>query len=138
MNARLGNKAIEIARALRVEKISGKSFHVSFLARKNRIVCMGWNDYNKHHPYHKFGHYKNYKGFTDNYRPSLHGELSCIIRMGLEDLSDFTFINCRINNNDEVAMSKCCLNCERILRQVGVKDFYYTTNEGTFEKMILN
>ena len=137
MNQYICQKLIEVARAMKGEKSTGKSFHVTGIIRQNKIVCIGWNNYNKQHPAHRFGAYENYKGFTDRFRPGIHSEISAIIKMGQEDLSGYSMVNIRINNNFQVAMSKCCPNCERVIRQLGLKRLFYTTNLGNFEELNL-
>ncbi len=136
MNLKLGNRLVEIAKAMKPKYESGKSFHISALLRKNKISCLGWNNYNKHHLAHRFGAYRNYKGFTENYRPSIHSESSVAVKMGLDDLSDYTLVNIRINNNNQVALSAPCPNCfEQIILGLGIKKVFYSTNEGLFEQL---
>lgn len=118
------NKLEEITRALKSSKQTGKSFHTTFAFRGNKLLSIGINNYNKHHPSHKFGKYKPTKG-SGIYVPGIHSEVSALIKLGLEDCSDITFVNFRINNNGTLANSKPCLNCKRVLEQVGYKKIWY-------------
>ncbi len=138
MNIYLGQKIVEIARALKPNRATGQFFHVSCLVRRNRIVCIGWNNYNKSHPIRRFGKYENYKGFSDTYKASLHAEIATVIKMGEEDLSNYSMINVRIGNFNQVAISKCCPNCARVLRSLGLPIIYYTNQDGNFEEMLFN
>ena len=136
MNQRIGEKLIELARAMKPRKATGQYFHISSLIRKNRIICVGWNDYTRYHPSYKFGNYENYKGFTNAYKPSIHSEISSIIRFGEEDLSEMTLVNIRIGNMNQVALSKPCFNCQRVLKQLNIKRIYYSNNVGEFEEFV--
>lgn len=116
----------EISRALKPSKQTGKSFHTTFAFRGNKLLAIGFNNYNKLHPRHKFGEYKP-KEKSDNckYNACIHSETSCIIKLGLEDCRGISFINLRIDNNDDLAISKPCINCQRLLEQVGYKRVVY-------------
>lgn len=136
MNQKLASRLIEIARAMKPNLVSGKSWHITAIIKQGKIICVGWNNYNRLHPAHIFGEYKNYKGFTDKFRPGLHSEISALIKMGQEDLTGHILVNLRINNNNAVALSKPCPNCEKILRSLLIKRVYYSTNTGEFEELV--
>jgi deoxycytidylate deaminase len=125
------NSYVELARALRGSKQTGQCFHVTFLCKKRKVLAIGINSYIKLCPSHKFGVYKpNKVDRTDRYIPGLHSEVSAIIKSGYTDCKDLTFFNIRINNNDQVASSKPCPNCYRVLKQVGFKAIYYFDAKG--------
>jgi len=113
-----------ITRSLKPIHQNGRNFHATFVYRKNKLVCIAHNDYSKLHPYHKFGHYKS-KYDDAEYAPGIHSECSALIKMGIEDCSDLTFINIRIDNRDNAAVSKPCVNCQGILNQVGFKKIWF-------------
>jgi hypothetical protein len=113
-----------ITRALKPIHQNGRNFHATFVYNKNKLICIAHNDYAKIHPYHKFGKYQSkYDDVT--YNPGIHSECSALIKMGMEDCSDLTFINIRIDNRDLAAISKPCINCQHILDQVGYKKLWY-------------
>lgn len=114
----------DIARSLKPVHQSGRNFHATFVYRKNKLICVAHNDYTKIHPYHKFGRYKS-KYIGAEYCPGIHSECSALIKMGLEDCSDLTFINVRIDNRNKAAVSKPCINCQGILNQVGFKKIWF-------------
>ncbi len=134
MNLRLTNKLVEISRAMKPIRATGQFFHTSSLIRKNRVVCIGWNNYLKGHPEKRFGKYENYKGFPGTYKSSLHAEISSIIKLGEEDLSDYVMVNIRVGNFNQITMSKACLNCQRVLKSLGLKSLYYSNEQGNFEQ----
>lgn len=115
-----------ISKALKPVHQNGRSFHVSFVYNKKKLVCIANNDYNKQHPYHRFGKYKSkYDDRQNEYVPGVHAECSALIKMGLEDCSHLTMVNIRVDNNNKPAISKPCSNCEALLRQVGIKKVWY-------------
>jgi deoxycytidylate deaminase len=135
MNQRLFSRCIEVSRALKPVKATGRAFHTTFAVKKGKIVCIGWNDYNKMHRSHKFGVYSSHKDLPSGYKASLHSEVACIIRLGEENLSDFDIVNVRIDNNNFVAQSKPCPNCQRVLYDLSPKSIHYSIGELKFEKL---
>ena len=118
------HKLENITKALKHTHQTGRSFHTTFVFNKKKLVCIANNDYSKQHRYHKFGHYKA-KVNTGNYIAGIHSECSAIIKMGLEDCSSLTFVNIRIDNRNEVAVSKPCDNCQALLNSIGYKKIWY-------------
>ena len=112
-----------LAKALKPLNQSGQSFHATFVYHGNKLICIANNDYSRLHPYHKFGQYIATK--NGNYIAGLHGETAALIKMGLEDCSHLTFVNVRIDNKGNAAISKPCLNCQRLLTQTGYKSIWY-------------
>lgn len=122
---------IEIARALKGKHQTGQFFHVTFICRKRKVISIGINNYNKLCPEHKFGSYKPIKTERqETYIPGVHSEISAIIKAGREDCSDLCFFNIRIGNNNQIAPSKPCVNCQRVLNQLGYKAIYYFDTKG--------
>jgi hypothetical protein len=136
MNKKMEERLVEISKALKMQKNSGKSFHVSFALMHNRIICIGWNDYNKGHSVKKFGKYKNYKEFPSEYRPSRHSETHLIIKLGEECLKNYEIVNVRIGSDGNPAMAAPCKNClESVLLPYGAKNIFYTNTGGEFIKL---
>lgn len=127
-------KCAEITKALKPQKQNGRSFHTTFIFHKSRILSIGHNDYRKMHPYHRMGKYVGYKTNPHLYQSALHSEISAILKLGEEDLRKYTVVNVRIDGNNNLALSKPCPNCERVLRQVGFKRLWYSTKNG-FEEL---
>lgn len=117
----------EITKALKPIHQSGKSFHVTAVYRKNKMLCIAHNNYNKEHPYYKFGEYTPIKG--GKYSAGIHSETAALIKLGFEDCSDLTFVNIRIDNNGNPAISKPCENCQRVLDQIGYKRIWFYDGE---------
>lgn len=128
---------IEIAYALKPASQTGQFFHLTFVCSKKKILAIGINNYHKILDSRKWGEYKPCK--TDNvssYRPGIHSEISALIKLGREDCSDLDFFNIRIGNNGEVMVSKPCLNCQRVLNQIGYKNIYYFDENKVLKRYI--
>lgn len=124
----------EITKALKPTKQTGKCFHTTFAFKGNKMLAIGYNNYNKLHPHHKFGVYEPTKDINSNYTAGIHSEISCLIKLGIEDCDDVTFVNIRIDNNDKPAISKPCANCECILDQIGHKKIWFFDGEKYINK----
>lgn len=120
---------IEIAKALKPVKQTGRFFHVTFVCRKRKTLAIGINDYRKLNDAKKWGEYVPLKNADSEYIAGIHSEISALIKNGIEDCSDLDFYNIRITNSNQIAMSKPCGNCQRVLKQVGYKNFYYFDDE---------
>jgi deoxycytidylate deaminase len=137
MNKKVFDRLIEISKAMKNRRQTGMRFHTTFFLKKGKIICVGWNDYNKLHRSHKFGEYKAHKAsfsFKGSYQPSLHSECAAIIKLGETDLSEYEICNVRIDNNLNIALSKPCPNCLTLISSLNPKKIYYSTQDG-FEEI---
>jgi deoxycytidylate deaminase len=123
--------SVEIARALRPLHSSGRCFHVTTIYDKNKLIVIGANNYNKTHP--KAYLYRKTEAEAD-YIPTIHSELSAILKIGEEDCSDLLFFNVRIDRNDKVTNSHPCSGCTLLLQQTGFKKLFYSTDSGDYKE----
>lgn len=130
MNNRL-NRIIELAKCLKPEKQSGQHYVVAGAMLGSRLVALGFNDYNKEHPRHKFGEYKPTRGDSQNYKPSVHAEIDLIRRLK-HDPQDVTFYVVRIDNNNQVALARPCLNCQKQFDKLGFRRIIYSISNNEF------
>jgi deoxycytidylate deaminase len=138
MNQKLYSRLLEVAKALKNRTQTGAKHHSSFLVKKGKIVCIGVNNYNKQHPAHRYGEYKDSHKFTrDAYRASLHSEISLLIRSGLESWEGHELVNIRVDNNGNAAMSRCCPNCERVVNMLSPNRVFYSLDDNTYQEMEL-
>lgn len=129
MNQKLVDRYIEVARALRPKRQNGRSFHITCIFDKRKLLSIGVNDYTKDHPRHKYGVYLPTKpGF--NYTSGIHSECRAIEKLVNTSYSKLKVLNIRIDNNGEVNLSKPCLNCEKLIKKLGFKRVFYTTKDG--------
>lgn len=120
--------AVNIAKAMFSKGVSsnGRTFNCTFAYHKSKLLAIGMNDYKKIMSGYIPKLNTHFKQFGESsYVPSLHGEMSCIIKLGHEDCSDIDFFSVRINKNGKCCNSKPCSNCARILHQVGFKHVYF-------------
>ena len=60
-----------------------------------------------------------------------HAELGCILGIAREVTTGADIYVCRVNKQNEFRLSKPCKMCHEILKHVGVKREYYTTDNGS-------
>lgn len=110
------------------KKMSKKSNHPyhkigGCVVNKSRVISLGFNKYKTHaKSNHPFQH--------------IHCELDCILGVEEDVLKDCTLYLYRENKNGNVAMSKPCIWCDKLLRSVGIKRIYYT-DYGSYKEEIL-
>lgn len=117
-----------MAKALKGNAQTGRAFHVTIAVYKKKILAIGINNYNRTVYRTRFGKYK--VDGVKSYIPSMHSEISCLLKVGREDCSDIEFFNIRIDNNNKPAASFPCSNCLNTLNQVGFKKIYYINENG--------
>lgn len=124
-------KYIDITKALMFDNFRAKTFHTTFIVKKNKIQKIGINA-PKTHPANLKYAYQGKTGIDIRHTVGLHSELSAILKYGKEDCSDCIFVNVRIDKNNNPTMSCPCLGCQDLLMQVGFKKLYYTNENGEF------
>lgn len=122
MNHRVFSSCIQKAFEL-IELPNCKRKHFSFILHKRKLVSIGWNNAWYTHPLaKKFGHRFE----------STHSELAAIknLQYPVSFLDKCRVVNVRVNRHGLVLMSKPCPSCENMLKFFGVKEIWYSTNEG--------
>lgn len=101
----------------------------------HRIISSASNSNSKTHPLQK--KYNKYR-FTDDGDHKQHAELAALvplIRDGV-DLSNATIYVYRVHKNGTLAMSRPCPSCMQLIKDVGIKRVFYTTEDGyAYEKI---
>lgn len=104
------------------------SIHFSALMSGKRIVSLGNNAKRKTHPLClKYG-----TRFA-----AIHSELDCILHFPYtpQFLKEFTLVNLRFLRNGNVAIAKPCTSCQKLLRDFGISEVYYTDYNRGFSKL---
>ena len=130
------NKAKESSKLSDFNKI-----HIGCIAvYKNNIIAKGYNT-NKTNPLQKlYNHYRKLEwvnGVQPN--PKLHAEMMCILKIMHLDI-DFSKIKIYVYRQDlngNLAMCRPCKACMKAIKDLGIKNIYYTTNEGYIHEVIL-
>ena len=104
------------------------------------IIGIGCNC-NKTHPIQKF--YNRYRKQSDLLLPKLHAEINCINSIRHLDIN-FSRVKLyiyRIRKDQPFGLSRPCPSCMAAINDLGIKDIYYTTNDGyaheRLEKLII-
>lgn len=109
-----------------------RKIHIGCIAvYQGNIISIGCNT-NKTHPAQKY--YNNYRHYNapDNFIPKLHAEINCINSIKHFDInfSKVKLYIYRIRNDQPYGMSRPCPSCMAAIRDLGIRDIYYTTNNG--------
>lgn len=129
--SRLERKLIDQSRILAPVLCEGRCRHLSFICRRNKIVCMGANSYSKTHPISsRFNHLGSCR----------HSEVSALVNFPLpnSEINRYDIYNVRISKSGEIRLAKPCKNCQRLLTHFNVKKIFFSTDEGTFSHMELS
>lgn len=97
--------------------------------RKKKPIGLGYNHNVKTHPLMKRYHVRH------SFR--IHAELNAILSVRHKhDLTDCTLVVYRETKKGDLALSKPCEECTKIIKSFGIKEIRYTTAEGwSKEKM---
>ena len=93
----------------------------AILVHRNSIVSIGMNSY-KTHPL--------IAARTE--WPFLHAEQHAIIRAGVDNCEGLDLYIARVLKNNDLALSKPCKVCIELIKDVGIKNIYYSTNAKEF------
>jgi len=93
----------------------------AILVHRNSIVSVGMNSY-KTHPLMA----------ARTKWPFLHAEQNAIIRAGLDNCEGLDLYIARVLKNNTLALSKPCKVCIKLIKDVGIKNVYYSTNAKKF------
>lgn len=128
------DKARQIAMISDYQKI-----HIGCVAvYQGNIIGIGCNC-NKTHPRQKF--YNKYRKRSDTLLPKLHAEISCINSLKNLDInfSKVKLYIYRIRKDQPFGLSRPCPSCMAAIQDMGIKDIYYTTNDGhAYERLEKN
>ena len=130
--ARKFARLIEVARALKLTKQEGPSFHVSFILKGAKPIVIGTNSYTKRNMVSL--RYKATK-HDGAYVAGVHSEMDSLGKIKYQDQENLTLVNIRIDNNGNLANSCPCPNCAYVLgRTPSIKKIFYSTSAGDFKR----
>lgn len=104
--------------------------HVGCVAvYQGQVIALGCNS-NKTHPTQKF--YNRFREESDVLLPKLHAEINCINQLKWMNVnfSKVKLYIYRIGNDRDFRMARPCPSCMAAIKDLGIKDIYYTTNDG--------
>lgn len=114
-----------------------KKPHVGCVAvYQGQIIGIGCNC-NKTHPTQQF--YNRYRIQSNELPPKLHAEISCInqIKNLNINFAKVKFYIYRTRKDQPFGMGRPCPSCMAAIKDLGVKEIYYTTDEGYCHEKIL-
>ena len=125
------------AKAKRIAAISDyHKIHIGCVAvYQGNVIGIACNT-NKTHPTQKY--YNRFREESDVLMPKLHAEINCINQIKHLDInfSKVKLYIYRIRNDKPYGMSRPCPSCMAAIKDLGIRDIYYTTNDGyVYEKL---
>lgn len=114
-------------------------FHIGCIAiYQGIIIGIGCNT-NKTHPMQKYyNKYRDSWNKDGNIPPSLHAEINCLnsIRHLNINFSKAKLYIYRIRKDQPFGLARPCPSCMAAIKDLGIKEIYYTTNDGySYEKL---
>lgn len=104
----------------------GRTFNVCFVVKKSQVLAIGLNDYDRNMSGYNRRLKTVYKKYGEkSYVPSLHAEVSSILKIGVDDCSSLSFYCIRLDRRCHCVNSQPCANCMRMLRMVRAKNIYF-------------
>ena len=117
-------------------KSTYKRVHIgAVIVRKNQVIAEGANLEKSHPVQKKFDKYNPCK--REDFKHFLHAEVAAIIKTGQTDLSDCAIYIYREDKTGKLAMCRPCPTCVALIKAVGIKKIFYSTEEGFCEETIV-
>lgn len=113
-----------------------KNVHVGCVAiYQGNIIGIACNC-NKTHPSQKY--YNQYRIKSEVMLPKLHAEINCInqIRNLNINFSKIKLYIYRIRKDQPFGLSRPCPSCMAAIKDLGIRDIFYTTNDGYVHERI--
>ena len=131
-------------KAKQIAEISDfKKVHIGCVAiYKGNIVGIGCNT-NKTHPVQKYyNQFRNPDGEDISMvaMPKLHAEINCLNQLKHMNVnfSKVKLYIYRMRNDRPYGMARPCPSCMAAIRDLGIRDIYYTTNDGFVHERLEN
>ena len=114
--------------------------HIGCIAiYNNSIISVGWNK-SKTHPLQKY--YNKFRNFneTSNTIHSIHAEIDCISKIQYMDIKwdKVKIFVYREMLDGNIGMARPCEACMAYIKDMGIKNIYYTTNDGFAHEVLTN
>lgn len=96
---------------------------------QGQVIGLGCNS-NKTHPVQKY--YNRYREQSNNMLPKLHAEISCLNQIKNLDIK-FAKVKLyiyRTRNDQPYGLARPCPSCMAAIKDLGINEIYYTTNDG--------
>lgn len=78
---------------------------------------------------------KSSPGLVPFYRyPHFHAEAAAIFAAGDRSIGSDLFV-ARVRRDNTLAMAKPCKGCQKLIKQYGIRNVYYSVEDGTYVKL---
>lgn len=104
---------------------------------QGNVIGIGYNC-NKTHPMQQY--YNRYRNNFTGQLPTLHAEMNCIkqIKKLNVNFSKVQLYIYRIRKDQPFGLSRPCPSCMAAIKDLGIQDIHYTTNDGYAYERIQN
>lgn len=105
---------------------------------QGQVIGLGCNC-NKTHPTQYY--YNRYRKQSDSMLPKLHAEIHCLNQIKNLDInfSKIKLYVYRIRKVQPFGLARPCPSCMAAIKDLGIRDIYYTTNDGySYERLANN
>lgn len=124
-------KSLDLAYSIFPGEFDTKTFHLSFLFDKNRLLGIGQNSLKTHTR-------NRYNCEYDLGKKGTCSELNLFL--GLKnrniDWKRSSLVNVRIDRNNKTAIAKPCDSCINLIKYLGIRIIYYTVEGEKYEKVV--
>lgn len=112
--------------------------HVGCIAvYQGNVIAIGYNTHKTHPRQQYYNRFRTHYG-DNNYFPKMHAEIHCLnaIRNLNINFSKVKLYIYRIRKDQDFGLSRPCASCMAAIKDLGIRQIYYTTNEGyVYEKL---
>jgi len=117
MNKRILSKALNIASLLQGQK---QRISAIVADKKGNILSIGTNSYSKSHPL-----MAKYSRNVNKKKIYLHAEIDALLKIPYGKIPHSIYI-ARAGENNEPRLAKPCKICQQAIKDVNIKNIYYT------------
>lgn len=105
----------------------------SVIVYKNKVISIGWNVENKTNPLQEeYNRLREYDIDVNKTKSSIHAEFAAMLKIKHMNI-EFNKVNLfvyRIRKDESVGYARPCAACMGFAKKLGIKNIYYTTNDG--------
>ena len=120
----------EVARSVSKTSTCGRVSIGAVLVNGKEIISVAANDLKSHPEQYRLNRLRFQDDNADKCKNSIHAEMYCILKCKDMDLSRAKLYVYRENRLGELANCRPCPACMKKIRDVGIREIYYTTNDG--------
>lgn len=110
------------------------------LIYKGKVMSVGWNSTKTSPLQRQLNRYRGYDVDASEAHNTLHAEVACLTKARDLDIdwgraSIFVY---RIKKDESAGLARPCKGCQALIKSMGIKNIYYTTDDGWAYEQINN